>query len=104
MSEGTRPILIGLFAGGAGAALPGGAGAIVLVAGAVMAGWVLPSEPMRAAVLFVLPAIVIGAVRIVLNDETDVLPALLVGSIVALFVAAVFTHVGAGVALRRQQP
>lgn len=102
MNPHLRVAAVGLLTGAVAAVLPGIVGTLVLIAGAMLAGWLLPSEPMKAAALFVLPAALVGAVRIVLDDTSEVLPALLVGVLLALVLAAIFTHVGAGIALRRQ--
>ncbi len=104
MSAPLRVALIGLGAGAAGAFLPDIIGRLVVFAGAVLAGWVLPGEPVKAAAFFVLPAALLSAVRFMLDDEADVPPAaFLIAVVFALVLAAIFTHVGAGIALRRQQ-
>ena len=97
-----RVAVVGLLTGAAAAILSEIVGTLVLIAGAMLAGWLLSSEPMKAAALFVLPAALAGAVRIILDDASDVLPALLIGVLLALVLAAIFAHVGAGIALRRQ--
>ncbi len=97
-----RVAVVGLLTGAVAAILPDIVSTLVLIAGAMLAGWLLPSKPMKAAALFVLPAALVGAVRIILDDASDVLPALLIGVLLALVLAAIFTHVGAGIALRRQ--
>jgi hypothetical protein len=103
MSGALRVVLIGLGAGAAVALLPGIVGILALIGGAVLAGWVLPEEPVKAAAFFVLPTAIVGAVRVIVDDAADVLPSLLIGVVIALVLAAIFTHVGAGIALRRQQ-
>ncbi len=97
------PIGAGLIAGLASALMPGAVALVVVVVAAVTAGWLLPEAPMRAALLFVLPAVVIGFVRMLLDDRSDAVGAFTVGSVLAAVVASIFTHVGAGLALRRSQ-
>lgn len=91
------------MAGLASALVPGAVGVVVLLVAAVTAGWLFPEAPMRAAMLFVLPAVGIGFVRMLLDDRSDAVGAFTVGSVLAVVVAAIFTHLGAGLALRRSQ-
>ena len=44
-------------------ALPEGLGFVVVAVAACAAGWFLASEPMQAALFFLLPAVVLGAIR-----------------------------------------
>ena len=85
------------------ALLPDGAGLVIVVVAALAAGWLLPHEPVKAAVLFVLPTVAIGFVRMLVDDESGAAGAFALGSAIAVVVAAIFTHVGAGIALRREQ-
>lgn len=97
------PIAAGLVAGLVSAVVPDTIGLVVLLVATLAAGWLLPEAPVRAALLFVLPAVAIGLVRMVVGDRSDAVGAFIVGSIVAVVVAAIFTHVGAGLALRRRE-
>lgn len=97
------PVGAGLAAGLLAALLPDGVGVVVILVAALVAGWLLPDAPMKAAVLFVLPAVAIGFARMILDDRSDAAGAFAFGSVVAVVVAAIFTHVGAGIALRRKQ-
>lgn len=96
-----KPAPVGLGAGLLLFALPDGVGPVVVIVAALAAGWVLPSEPMTAAVLFLAPSIALGTVRAVVDDETPAIGALLLALVGAVVVTAIFTHVGAGIALRR---
>ncbi len=102
MDDRWGPVGAGLAAGLLVAFLPDVLGPVVLVVAALFAGWILPGAPMKAAALFVLPTIVIGFVRMILDDASDAAGAFAFGAVIAVAVAAIFTHVGAGVALRRQ--
>ena len=102
MSPRWRPAAVGAGAGLLLLVLPEGLGAvIVVVVAALVAGWVLPESPMAAAVLFLVPTTVVGAIRVVLEDDASNAGALIVGLVVTVLFVAVFTHVGAGLALRR---
>lgn len=96
-----KPVAVGAAAGVALFALPRGVGALVIVAGAVVAGWVLPREPMAAAVLFLLPTVALAAVRVIVDAELDATAGLVVALLMAVLFVGIFTHVGAGLALRR---
>lgn len=98
-----RPVGAGLVAGLVSALVPDAVGLVVLLVAAVTAGWLLPEAPTRAALLFVLPAVAIGFVRMLLDDRSDAIGAFIAGSVVAVVVAAIFTHLGAGFSLRRSQ-
>ncbi len=102
MDERWGPIGVGLAGGLLVPFLPDVAGAVVLCVAALVAGWILPRAPMKAAALFVLPTIVVGLVRMIVNDASDAAGAFAFGAVIAVAVAAIFTHVGAGIALRRQ--
>ena len=101
VNESVRPVLVGAAAGLLLLLLPAGAAFVVVIAGALLAGWLLPRAPMKAAVLFIVPTAVMGIVRLVTDDESDV-GALIVALVVSTILAAILTHVGAGIALRRQ--
>lgn len=102
MDERWGPIGVGLAGGLLVSFLPDVLGPVVLISAALLAGWILHRAPMKAAALFVLPTIVIGFVRMILNDASDAAGAFAFGAVIAVVVAAIFTHVGAGIALRRQ--
>lgn len=91
-----------MAAGAVSALLPDGTGIVVVVVAALMAGWVLPHEPVKAAALFILPTVALGFVRMLIDDSSDAAGAFMLGTVIAVAVAAIFTHVGAGAALRRQ--
>ena len=83
-------------------ALPEGLGFVVVAVATCAAGWFLASEPMQAALFFLLPAVVLGAIRVIAEEGTAPIGAMLFGLVIAVMTIAVFTHLGAGVALRRQ--
>ena len=56
---------------------------------------------MQAAMLFLAPALVLGAVRLLIDDADVPLWALLLALVSTVMFVAIFTHVGAGIALRR---
>ena len=97
-----RPVAVGLAVGLLLVALPEGIGPVIVVVGALVAGWVLPTEPMVAALLYLLPAIVLGGIRLLLDDGSVAMGALLFGLVIGVAFVAIFTHVGAGIALRHQ--
>ena len=103
MSERWKPVGVGLGTGIVLLALPDVAAAPALVAGALLAGWVTPSAPMLAAVLFFAPTLVLGAVRLTLDDMAPHAGALALGLLSAVMFTAIFTHVGAGLALRSSE-
>src|SRR3546814_450643 len=96
-----KPAAVGVAAGIISVVLPEGIGPVVIVAAALAAGCLLPSAPMQAAVLFLLPALVLGAVRFAIDDGAEVSGGLAVGAVMALIFVAIFTHVGADIAMRR---
>jgi hypothetical protein len=98
----TVPVALGLGSGLVQLIVPDAVGVVVVILAAFAAGWSLPEEPMAAALLFTFPAIVLGALRLVIDGEADSLGALAVGLVLAAMFAAFFTHIGAGVALRRR--
>lgn len=102
MDDRWGPIGAGLAGGILVSFLPDALGPVALIVAALIAGWLMPRAPMKAAVLFVLPTVVIGFVRMILDDASDAAAAFAFGIVVAVAVAAIFTHVGAGVTLRRQ--
>lgn len=103
MDPRTRPVIVGLLAGALLLLLPEGLGPVVVIGGGLVAGWVLPGSPMSAALLFLLPSLVLGGVRIALDDDAPSSGALLFGVVTTVLFVAIFTHVGAGLALRRQR-
>jgi hypothetical protein len=104
VDERLKPVGVGLLAGLSSFVLPGSLGVVIMVVAALAAGWVLPSAPMAAALLFLAPALVLGAVRLLLDDSDVAVSTLLLALVSAVMVVAVFTHVGAGIALRRAAP
>lgn len=96
------PVGFGLAAGVLAGFLPQALGSVVWIVAALAAGWMLPRAPMLAAALFVLPSIVVGIFRLILSDASDALGAFAIGVAVAIVLAAMFTHIGAGIALRRK--
>jgi uncharacterized membrane protein len=102
MDERWGPVGAGLAGGVLVSFLPNALGPVVVILAAFAAGWLLPRAPMKAAVLFVIPTAVVGFVRMILNDSSDAAGAFLFGLVIAVVLAAIFTHVGAGIALRRQ--
>lgn len=97
-----KPVGVGLATGLALFLLPEAVGLPILLLGAVLAGWLLPTAPLAAAALFLVPTAVLGAVRLLSDDAGSA--GTLVGALVsAVLVAAVCTHVGAGLALRRER-
>lgn len=95
-------VAVGLVAGVAVALLPEGAVPLVAIAAALTAGALLPAKPMLAAVLVLLPTVVVAVVRAALDSDRN-LGGLAMALLGALFIAAILTHVSAGVAVRRQQ-
>lgn len=95
------PVALGLGTGIVQFALPDALGMLVVVVAALAAGWLLPEAPMQAALLFLVPSVVFGAVRVLLDGEAPV-GTLLFGLVLAAMFTAVCTHVGAGIALRRR--
>ena len=102
MNKRWGPVGFGIAGGLLAAFLPGALGPAALVIAALLAGWVLPRAPMEAAALFVLPTLLIGVGRMILDDASDAAGAFAVGAVMAVVFAAIFTHVGAGMALRRE--
>lgn len=103
MAARLKPIVIGAVAGVLLFVAPGGLAPLILVVAALLAGWALPGEPMTAAALFLVPTIVVGAVRVLTDDDAPAIGVLVMGLVVTLLIVGVLTHVGAGIALRRQQ-
>ena len=102
MPDQWKPVLVGAGAGLLLFVLPDGAGALVIVIAALLAGWVLPQAPMAAATLFLAPTVVLGTVRLVLDDGSIGLGSAVFALVTAILVTAIFTHLGAGLALRRR--
>ncbi len=75
---------------------------MVVIVAALLAGWVLPSEPMAAAVLFLGPTIALGAVRAVTAADTPGVGSLLFAVLGGVIFAAIFSHLEADMALRRR--
>jgi hypothetical protein len=95
-------LLVGLVAGLLIAVLPEGAIPFVALAAAIAAGALLPASPMVAAVLVLVPTMVVAVVRAAIDDDRNV-GALVVGLVSAVCVAAIVTHLSAGVVKRREQ-
>ncbi len=95
------PALLGAGAGAAQVLLPTGLGVVVLIVAAFVAGVVLPEQPMTAAGLFVLPAIVVGFAQVLL-DGSSAIGSFLFGSIVSVMFVGILTHFAAGIVLRRR--
>lgn len=98
-----KPVAVGVAAGVLLFVLPDGVGPIIVIAAALLAGVVLPEQPMTAAAFFLVPTIVVGAVRVLTEDAAPAAGALILALVTAVFFTAIFTHVGAGIALRRHQ-
>ena len=81
---------------------PSGLGPVILVAAALVAGWLLPREPLMAAVVFLVPTLAVGVIRLLIDDETPSAGPLAFAAGSAIFIAAILTHLGAGMALRRR--
>lgn len=97
------PALLGAGAGAAQAVLPTAIGVVVLVVAAFVAGTRLPESPMKAAGLFVLPAIVVGFSRVLLDGSSEI-GSFIFGSIVSVMFVGILTHFAAGIVLRRRRP
>ena len=97
-----KPVIVGLAAGILSVVLPSGLTPAVAIAGALLAGWVLPAMPVMAAILFLAPALVVGAVRLLADDSSGNLAGIALGIVLAVAFTAILTHVGAGLALRRK--
>ena len=97
-----RGVLVGLVAGLLIAVLPEGAILFVALGAAIAAGALLPASPMLAAVLVLVPTMVVAVVRAAIDDDRNI-GALVVGLVMAVFLAAIVTHLSAGVVKRREQ-
>ena len=102
MPDQWKPVLVGAGAGLLLLVLPDGAGGVVVVLAALLAGWILPQAPMAAAVLFLVPTVVLGTVRLLVDDGSIGLGSAVFALLTAVLVIAIVTHVGAGLALRRR--
>lgn len=100
MDERLKPVGVGLVAGILSFALPA-TGTAFIIAAALLAGWVLPREPMVAALLFLVPTAVVGFVRLLIDDISVSGWTLGSAVIAAVMFTAIFTHVGAAFARRR---
>ena len=116
-NEALGPVLVGLGAGIVVLIAPESWAAPIVVAGALLAGWFLPKAPMVAALLYLVPTVALGAVRLVIDvvrpddapNDSSSSPAesgLVAGGVIVAIIAvvlstAIFTHVGAIVARRR---
>ena len=98
----SKPLLVAVVAGVLLLVGPSGMGPVIVIAAALLAGWLLPREPMTAAVLFLVPTFAVGAIRLLVDDDGLSTGALAFGAVSAIFLVAILTHVGAGVALRRR--
>lgn len=70
VDERMKPVIVGLAAGILSVVLPSGLAPVVAITGALLAGWVLPTMPVMAAILFLAPALAVGAVRLVADDSS----------------------------------
>lgn len=95
-------VALGVGAGLVQFLVPERLGFVFVILAAFAAGWLLAEEPMAAAMLFMLPAVVLGALRVLVDGESGSFGALAFGLVLAVMFAAFFTHIGAGVALRRR--
>lgn len=102
MNQRMIPVALGVGAGLFQVVVPEGLGFVVVILAAFAAGWFLAEEPMAAALLFMLPAVVLGVLRVLVDGESASFGALAFGLVLAVMFAAFFTHIGAGVALRRR--
>ena len=102
MGDRYKPVIVGVVTGLLLLVLPDGLGPVVLMVAAVLAGWVLAEEPMTAALLFLAPAVVLGTVRLLADHDAPSIGALVLSFVLAVFLAAILTHAGAGMALRRR--
>lgn len=100
MDERLKPVAVGLGAGVLSFVLPDGFGAAVVIASALLAGWVFPNAPMTAALLFLAPTLLLGAIRLLIDDVDASIGALGLAIVGAVFFTAIFTHLGSGLALR----
>ena len=94
-------VVVGLVAGVAVALLPEGAIPFVALAAALAAGALLSDKPMVAAVLVLVPTIVVGVARTIVDSDRNV-GAMALALLSALFVAAILTHLSAGFTQRRR--
>ena len=95
-------ILVGVVAGIVIAVMPDGAIPVVAVVAALVAGALLPLRPMVAAILVLVPTIIVAVLRTAIDADRDV-GAMGVALISALFVTAILTHLSAGVVKRRNE-
>ena len=101
MRDAYKPLLAGAAVLAISPVLPNVVGALLVVAAALLLGWVLPAQPTRTAILFLAPFIVVRTVMVLVDDASEVGSAL-VGFAIAAVVMSVFTHLGAALALRRR--
>lgn len=96
------PVSLGVGAGLVQFAAPESLGFLIVIIAAIAAGWSMADEPMKAAVLFLLPTILLGAARLLFGDASVSAGVLVLALVVAVMFTAIFTHLGAGIALRRR--
>jgi hypothetical protein len=94
-------VAIGTIAGAALAVLPTGIAPLVAAGAAIGAGWIMSLRPGLAAVLVVVPTACVGFLRVLADPDVGV-GAILISTIFATVLAAVCTHIGGGMALRRR--
>jgi hypothetical protein len=97
-----KPVVVAVAAGILSLVLPGELTPVVVIAGALVAGWFLPGEPVVAAALFLVPGVVAGTLRILIDGDAPSIGALALVLLCAVLFVAVLTHLGAGLALRRR--
>ena len=103
MGQRWGPVVAGLATGAVLFIAPDALAAPLVIAGALIAGWVLPSAPMLAAILFLVPSLVLGAIRLSIDEMAPYAGGLALALVTAIMFTGIFTHVGAGLALRRAQ-
>ena len=91
MGERWKPVLIGVAAGVLVSFIPDGPGTLVLVVAALAAGWVLPEEPLVAALLFLGPAIIIRSIQALVADGPSQLGKLAIALVFTIMFVAIFT-------------
>ena len=97
-----KPVVVGVAAGILSLVLPGGLTPLVVIVAALVAGWLLPGEPVVAAALFLAPGVVAGTVRVLIDGDAPSIAALALVLLCAVLFVGILTHLGAGLALRRR--
>jgi hypothetical protein len=94
-------VLVGVLAGLLIAVAPEGAIPLIALGAAAVAGVRLYERPMTAALLVLVPTVVLALLRAALDSDRDV-GAMAMTIISSVFVTAIVTHVAAGVTARRR--